>query len=275
VKINKIIDFLRIYKWYKNFLLFIPSILEFGIIATLTNIPLIVGFFLFSTTASGLYIINDVMDKNRDKLHPEKKKRLVASGRIKTSTAMLIAILMISTFGISLSYLSWIIFPYVISALLYSFILRNIPIVDCMGISLNSILRLAIGYSIIGIYPNYALLSLLFFITMITSLSKRSREYIETKGESKYRDFFGNIPEQDIKLLSIVNLSAIIISLLFVASYLGIISSMILGILIVRLELYLLYSPLKTGSFRTLIKDKPVVIMLLALLISISIEVLL
>ena len=63
--------------------------------------------------------------------------------------------------------------------------------------------------------------------------------------------------------------------MIFVATYIGIISSILLGILVTRLELYLLYNPIKTGSFKTLIKDKIVIALLLALLISLSMEVLL
>ena len=58
--VSKVLDFLRIFKWYKNVLLFIPSLLVLGVIPTLLNINLVVAFILLGMVSSGLYIIKIV-----------------------------------------------------------------------------------------------------------------------------------------------------------------------------------------------------------------------
>ena len=76
-----------------NILIFIPFI--FGTILNFTRIGnMFVAFFAFSFMASAIYIINDLKDIEKDKLHPKKCLRPIASGKVSKSTAVIIAILM-------------------------------------------------------------------------------------------------------------------------------------------------------------------------------------
>ena len=271
--VSKVLDFLRIFKWYKNVLLFIPSLLVLGVIPTLLNINLVVAFILLGMVSSGLYIINDVADKSADRKHPTKKKRLVASGKIKTEDALLIGVAILFTFAIPLRIITGWVFVYIMSTLLYISIFRNIPIADSVNISTNSIIRLLIGYSIIGIAPDPSLLALAFFFTMFTSISKRIREYIETNGKLRYKNNLDNITLLDMKIWSLLSVIAIGMSLILSASYIGVLTAIILSVIIARMEIYTLYNPLKTGSFKTLIKDKSMIVMLVLLVVSLFVKV--
>lgn len=72
---KKYIELIRAKHWIKNLLIFIPLICS-GFINAENVLNLIIGFFSFSFISSFVYIINDIKDIEKDKLHPRKKKGL-------------------------------------------------------------------------------------------------------------------------------------------------------------------------------------------------------
>ena len=90
------IKLIRPFHWIKNILIFVP--LFFG--GQITNIHklgiLVLGFISFSFVASSVYIINDIQDAEKDRKHPKKKFRPIASGKIsKVNAAKFLVILLI------------------------------------------------------------------------------------------------------------------------------------------------------------------------------------
>ena len=81
----KYLKLIRIKHWIKNILIFIPLLCS-GLINYNNVIDCIIGFFAFSFASSFIYIINDIKDIEKDKLHPTKKNRPLASGKVKKST---------------------------------------------------------------------------------------------------------------------------------------------------------------------------------------------
>ena len=73
---------IRIKHWIKNILIFIPLVFS-GVINESNIVNCILGFFSFSFMSSFIYIVNDIRDIEKDKLHPRKRKRPLASGTIK------------------------------------------------------------------------------------------------------------------------------------------------------------------------------------------------
>ena len=101
---KKYLKLIRIKHWIKNFLIFIPMIC--GDVINCDNIIVtILGFFSFCFVSSYIYIINDIKDIEKDKLHSEKKKRPLASGKINIKTAILISIVMLIS-ALILNYLT-------------------------------------------------------------------------------------------------------------------------------------------------------------------------
>ncbi|MDA3008414.1 MAG: UbiA family prenyltransferase, partial [Actinomycetota bacterium] len=83
---------LRPWQWLKNTLIFIPYILgkeNYGA----DVIEVIYVFLIFSLFVSSTYIFNDIKDKDLDKLHPYKKHRPIASGKIDTKNAIFFSLL--------------------------------------------------------------------------------------------------------------------------------------------------------------------------------------
>jgi decaprenyl-phosphate phosphoribosyltransferase len=85
---------MRIYQWVKNIFIFAPLIFAWldrqSLLLNHVKNSLL-AFLLFSLVASSIYIFNDCFDKEKDRLHPEKKKRPIASGALSIKTAAPIA----------------------------------------------------------------------------------------------------------------------------------------------------------------------------------------
>lgn len=109
-----------------------------------------VAFILFSLTASLVYVINDIRDLEEDRLHPEKKHRPLASGKIKIPEIRIILVFMLLIFGLSLLLIDQVGFRFVLIAyflinILYSLGLKRIPILEMLIVSFCYSLRLLGG----------------------------------------------------------------------------------------------------------------------------------
>ncbi len=184
----KYLKLIRIKHWIKNSLIFIPLICSLSL--TKTNIiNTIIGFLSFSLMASFIYIINDIKDIEKDKLHPKKKKRPLASGKIKISTAIIIGIvLLILSIILNLLISPKLLTPsliilisYLIINLLYSNGLKNVAIIDVVILSTGFILRVYYGASIINVdVSNYLFLTILN-ASLFLGFGKRRKEMIKDK----------------------------------------------------------------------------------------------
>ena len=173
---------MRIHQWIKNFILFAGIIFAKKVdnLHLLTNV--IVGFFLFSIIASCQYVFNDYMDRKEDALHPEKKKRPLASGAIDPSTTLFITVTLLSISFI-LSYLLnpyffFIVCFYYFFNLGYSIYLKYLVILDVMSISIGFVLRAIAGAVIINVKFSSWLLLCTFMLSLFWGFSKRRGELI-------------------------------------------------------------------------------------------------
>lgn len=185
---KKYIELCRVKHWIKNILIFIPMICSNTINST-NIINTILCFFSFSFLTSFVYIINDVRDIEKDKLHKKKKNRPLPSGKIKKKTAIIIAILMIivslfintfinkSLINISLAFLA----IYMILNLLYSFGLKNIAIIDVAILASGFIFRVYYGASIISVDVSNWLFLTILSASLFLGLGKRRKELESNK----------------------------------------------------------------------------------------------
>ena len=90
---------MRPHQYVKNILLFFPAFFGLKILDIYTLLPTILGFMAFCALASAVYVMNDYVDREDDRHHPEKKHRPLAAGTISASSAfVLMGFLMV--FGI-------------------------------------------------------------------------------------------------------------------------------------------------------------------------------
>lgn len=141
-----------------------------------------IAFAAFSCMASAIYILNDLMDIEEDKLHPEKKFRPIPSGRIsKTQAYLLMSVLAITSLGIAYyleAALVYIIAAYLVINILYSIKLKHFAIIDIAIISIGFILRIEAGSAATGIEISKWLMMMVFLLSMFQALAKRMDDVV-------------------------------------------------------------------------------------------------
>ena len=155
IKLKAVIKTARLYQWSKNILLFLPLcfLSEFRSVSVLN---LCVGFFMLGLCASSVYFINDVLDKESDRLHPRKKFRPLAAGTLSSLEACGISCILLSTsivfsiLGLGTEF-SICLGCYFGLTLMYSLYLKKVPIIDVMILALLYTLRIYMGAVILGI----------------------------------------------------------------------------------------------------------------------------
>jgi len=141
---------LRPRQWVKNASLFAPAIFSGFLWEEDVFKKVVLASVLFSFLSSSTYLINDVVDAKKDALHPIKKNRPIASGKLSVLTACLVATLLVALcfyFGFTKinAPFFFLCFLYFIMQILYSFFLRNIIIIDALTVSLGFIFRVFAG----------------------------------------------------------------------------------------------------------------------------------
>ena len=204
-------------QWVKNGLLFIPIVFD----KQLTNWPAlartVAGFILFCLLSSVIYIINDLVDLEADRVHPQKKLRPLASGALKISTAKTAGIVLTIVIFIPATLLSIefaiIGLAYLVLNLAYSAWLKHAPILDVMILASFYVLRVAAGVSLISVHRFSPWLYVFTtFLALYLGIGKRRAELSLLAGEANtHRRSLGEytLPLLD-QLILIVSSSTII-----------------------------------------------------------------
>jgi len=144
-------------QWTKNSVLL--AALVFDRQLSLDNpgpvIRTVVGFILFCLLSSTIYIINDLVDVEADRQHPDKRNRPIASGRLPKSVAVTAAAaLLVITFSVAIILsptFAGICLAYFLLNLAYSFWLKHMPILDALSIAAGFVLRVGAGVVLITV----------------------------------------------------------------------------------------------------------------------------
>ncbi|MBX3007915.1 MAG: decaprenyl-phosphate phosphoribosyltransferase [Melioribacteraceae bacterium] len=177
-KIKDYLLLLRFNSWLKNIFVFIPSVFSKHILEPEYFASVLAGFIAFSLASSTVYVFNDIVDASKDAVHPLKKNRPLASGRIKSGESIilltslfLITMLVTSQLKINFSVIVW---GYIVLNLFYSLYLKNIVIIDLMCISIGFILRVLGGAVIISVYlSNWLILTTIFLSLFLAAMKRR------------------------------------------------------------------------------------------------------
>lgn len=140
----------------------------------------LLAFGLFCALSGAVYLLNDVADVERDRRHPTKRLRPIASGELSVRTAALIA----GVLGLAALVGSWLLglaflasaSSYLVLNLLYSFWLKEVVIVDVLSVSLGFVIRAIAGGAAIGVAVSDWLLICTVLLALFLSLSKRRHE---------------------------------------------------------------------------------------------------
>ncbi|AEV67127.1 4-hydroxybenzoate polyprenyltransferase-like prenyltransferase [Acetivibrio clariflavus DSM 19732] len=181
-KIKAYIKLLRPKQWVKNLFVVAPLVFAKHIFDYDYVVRVIAAFILFCLMSSGVYVLNDIIDCEKDKLHPKKKKRPIASGIIRKMEgciviAILLPLALIVSFYIDL-YFGMVVLAYFINNMLYSFMVKHMVILDVMSIAFGFLLRVIGGAIIIRVYISPWILLCTLLLALFLGFSKRRNELV-------------------------------------------------------------------------------------------------
>ncbi len=189
----KYLYLIRINNWIKNLIVILPVFFAGKLFALNENefMQLLFTFFSFCLSASFIYIINDFIDVEKDRLHPEKRKRPIASGAVSKKGAIVVAIFLILILIFLVFRIKWqisiAVLTYIVMNLFYCFGMKNIAIIDVASISLGFVLRILAGGISTNVVVTHWLIILVFLLMFSVALAKRRDDLI--LGESNNNNF--------------------------------------------------------------------------------------
>ncbi len=176
------IRLLRPKQWTKNIFVFTALVFSRKLLDPNSFLLAFRGFFAFSFTASFIYVMNDIADREQDRLHPHKKLRPIASGEISLPSAFAIAALLLTLIGIFVWGLDrrfmFCIAVYLVMNLAYSFYLKNVVLIDVFVIAIGFMLRVIGGAFVIDVARSSWLILTTMFLSLFLGVAKRRGELV-------------------------------------------------------------------------------------------------
>ena len=183
-KIRNLFLSIRPNQWTKNFLVILAPLFSFSFEIQIF-IVLIKAFISFCLISSSVYLINDSKDKNKDKKHPTKKFRVIASGlvSIKSAIRLSLVLLIISLligFNIN-SFFGMILILYFSIQILYCFKLKEVPLIEFFCVASGFVLRSIAGGVAAGIFISSWFLLSIGMLSLFLAVEKRKAEILNLK----------------------------------------------------------------------------------------------
>ncbi len=185
-----IVRLLRLEQWVKNLFILIPTFFAGNLFQLSELKVLLSGVLAFSLTASGVYVINDLRDKNEDKLHPKKKFRPLASGEVSSTAALVLIGLLIGSGLLLAGFLNinflYLLLVYLILNVAYSFGLKNIPILDLFIVASGFLIRVYSGGALVDVPVSHWLAIMVLLLALFIVIAKRRDDLViqtETGGQ--------------------------------------------------------------------------------------------
>jgi 4-hydroxybenzoate polyprenyltransferase/phosphoserine phosphatase len=179
------INALRGHHWAKNLLLFLPLALSHNLTVT-PILRTVIGFVLYGLCASGLYILNDLLDLHSDREHPWKKERPFAAGAISIPEGLLASCLLLTCalgFGFYLDTpFGLALLGYSALTMLYSLYLKKIALLDVFILSSFYSFRILAGALISGTPLSQWFLAFSMFFFLSLAMAKRYSELLHAGG---------------------------------------------------------------------------------------------
>lgn len=193
-KIKNYIKLIRVKHWLKNGLVFLPIFFSSNIFNINLLLTSVLAFFIFSFTSSIVYVVNDMNDIEKDKLHPVKKNRPLASGAISIPMARVVIVILFILVAL-LSFFAYkennnvfvFLIPliYLVLNIMYSKGLKNIPIIDVVILVSGFVFRVMYGGVITDIEVSKYLYLMIIFGAFYLGFGKRRNEIIKNGEKSR------------------------------------------------------------------------------------------
>ncbi|HEY7370861.1 MAG TPA: decaprenyl-phosphate phosphoribosyltransferase [Polyangia bacterium] len=204
-----ILKAVRPHQWVKNLFVAAPVVFAKKLGDLSSDLRAAAAFGAFCLLTSAVYLVNDLVDLEKDRAHPIKRNRPIASGKLKPELARALAgLFALAALGSGLA-LGW---PFALTAAgylalnaAYSLRLKRIAFVDVACISVGFLLRVLAGAFAIGVPPSRWLLICTLLLSALLGFGKRAHE-LRISGDDghKQREVLGDYDPQVLRVLLIV-----------------------------------------------------------------------
>ncbi len=172
-------------QWVKNLVLPLPFLFG-GALGNAAGWSLAAaGLAVFCVITSGVYIVNDVADRERDRAHPVKRFRPLASGRLNPATAVAAAAIL-EAVGLGAAFLLRREFGFwcaVYAALMltYSMLWKRVPFLEALVVAAGMPLRALAGAALAGVDPSLSLMGCAYLLALFLVAGKRQWEFLNAE----------------------------------------------------------------------------------------------
>jgi 4-hydroxybenzoate polyprenyltransferase len=182
---------LRPKQWIKNLFVGVPLVFGSRLADPTSFARTSAIFALFCVISGCVYVINDIIDVDKDRAHPKKRFRPIPSGELPPAVARLFVTL---TVPVTVGLAFWlaplagsVLLGYFTLNLAYCFKLKNVPYVDVLSIALGFVLRVLAGAAAIDLPPSPWLLACTALLSMFLGFGKRAHELASSTEGTKQR----------------------------------------------------------------------------------------
>ena len=207
---------LRPAQWTKNLLVFAGLLFGMRLFDGAAVTRALSAFVIFCALSGVVYLLNDVIDRDRDRRHPVKSGRPIASGAVPVGTALTTAAVL-GVLALGSAYLlgrafALVAASYVGLLVLYSSVLKNIVIIDVLTIAVGFVLRAVAGAVAVQVEISHWLLICTILLALFIALAKRRQEIVSLAGEATgHREILGEYsPHLLDQMIAVVTASTLI-----------------------------------------------------------------
>lgn len=213
---------LRAHQWVKNFLVFVPLLLAHRVFDAALVVSCLWAFAAWCLCASGVYLVNDLLDAEADRQHPYKKNRPVASGALGRGAAWALAPALVLP-GLALAFLvlpasfGVMLAAYLVLTTAYTFLLKRLAVVDVLVLAGLYTLRVLSGGYAAGVEVSPWLLAFSMFFFLSLAFVKRYTELRSAANGARRRSYTA----EDTELLKSFGAASGYLSVLVLALYIN------------------------------------------------------
>lgn len=214
----------RVHQWLKNLLVFFPLFASHSSDPAQWRLA-VMAFVGFGLCASSVYLVNDILDIEHDRLHPRKRLRPFAAGLLPPRAGLLVAICLLAAalvmalalpmlYGCTLAL-------YLAMTLAYSLLLKRVAILDVLVLAGLYTIRLIAGASAVSIVPSVWLLCFSLFAFLSLACLKRYTELIDLKSRELHKANGRGYDTEDLLLIAVQGNAAGYLAVLVLVLYIN------------------------------------------------------
>lgn len=195
--IMTIIRALRVYQWTKNLLVFAALVFAHQAAVPGQAVRSLLAFAAFCAASSVMYLFNDLVDIEHDRVHPEKCKRPLASGAVSIPLAIAIMVFLTALAGglsmmLGRGFLA-ILVGYIVLTTAYTLQLKHVVIVDVLVVALGFVIRAIAGAIALRVTFSHWLVVCTLFLALFLAISKRRHEmHFLSVDATQHREVLGH-----------------------------------------------------------------------------------